>query len=150
MFTKLNVQVVLLLLASALCVSQVTFENHSTDQSEVPEYIEWRKNFHDDVLKRKLAEPFRILAGVDIYRLMAVCGKSRHHPDLPATVLIGDLLSMCQDWEELRNLPEERSTDPIALMYKIMKCVDCGWVVGINPQKDVRLLIDGWEDITSE
>lgn len=79
---------------------------------------------------------------------MAVCGRSRHHPDLPPTVLSGNLRIVCQDWEELYNLPSEKLTDPNVLIEMIKNCNDCGWIEGSEPREDVHTLVD-WENIST-
>lgn len=79
---------------------------------------------------------------------MAVCGRSRHHPDLPPTVLFGDLRIMCQDWEELYNLPSENLTDPNVLIEMIRTCNSCGWFEENESRMDVRTLVD-WDNINT-
>ncbi|KAK4306885.1 hypothetical protein Pmani_021325 [Petrolisthes manimaculis] len=122
------------------------WENIRGEESRIP----WRKRDYllpDADINRKLKKPFEIYAGSLNYRLMAVCGKSRHHPDLPTTVLSGNLRTMCQDWEALRNIPSEKLTDTNLLIHMIMNCYNCGWIEGSDPPYDVDILIDDLESI---
>lgn len=66
------------------------------------------------------------------YPLMAVCGKSRHHPNLPPVTFSnrGDNLKvMCANWEALIELPFRDMHWTDNLWSDIMDCAGCAYVV---------------------
>lgn len=66
------------------------------------------------------------------YPLMAVCGKSRHHPNLPPVTFSSrddGLKEMCANWESLINLPFHDMPWTDNLWSRIMDCSGCAYVV---------------------
>ncbi|KAK4294949.1 hypothetical protein Pmani_032462 [Petrolisthes manimaculis] len=76
------------------------------------------------------------------YPLMAVCGRSRHHPNLPRVTFNTHcgrhLKRMCDEWEALYNLPFYNMHWTIKLWKRIMGCVGGGKVEVNDGDDDVN------------